>query len=76
LTQGISLLGLKKGQCGRVIGIRALSAKGLRKSMSFGIMPGTVIKVLQVFPVYVLKMEHTELALDTEIVKNILVEKM
>jgi Fe2+ transport system protein FeoA len=76
LKQENSLLSLKKGQSGRVIGIRAISDKGLRKSMSFGIMPGTVIKVLQVFPVYVLQMEHTELAVDIEIVKSIFVEKI
>lgn len=71
-----SLLALKKGQSGRVIGVRALGDKGLRKSMSFGILPGTIIKVVQIFPVYVLQMEHTELAVDAQIVKSILVEKI
>ncbi|MCE5286848.1 MAG: ferrous iron transport protein A [Pelosinus sp.] len=76
MKQGMPLFMLKKGQSGRVIGVSSLSDKGLRKSMSFGILPGTVIKVLQVFPVYVLQMEHTELAVDIQIVKSILVEKI
>lgn len=76
MKYGISLLELKKGQSGRVIGVSSLNDKGLRKSMAFGILPGTIIKVLQVFPVYVLQMEHTELAIDVQIVKSILVEKI
>lgn len=74
MRQGVSLLTLKIGQSGRVVGIKALNAAGLRKSMAFGIIPGAVIKILQVFPVYVLKMEHTELAVDAQIVKSIFVE--
>lgn len=76
MKQEISLFLLQKGQSGRVVGVRALSDSGLRKSMSFGILPGMVIKVVQTFPGYVLQIEHTELAVDIEIVKSIVVEKI
>lgn len=46
--------------------------KHLRKLAVFGVLPGVELEVLQVRPTYVLRIGHTELALDKEIAHNIL----
>lgn len=76
LKGSISLLLLRPGQRGRVMDLCFDDDKRLRKSMSFGILPGALIRVLQIFPVFVLEIEHTELAIDSSIAQGIMVEKI
>lgn len=45
--------------------------KHLRKLAVFGVLPGVELEVLQVRPTYVLRIGHTELALDKDIANNI-----
>lgn len=52
------------------------SDKGqLRKLTAFGILPGMEIDILQTYPTYVLRVGYTQIALDYEIAKNIIVTR-
>jgi ferrous iron transport protein A len=65
----------KKGNRVRVIRLLPNSRDHLRKITAFGIVPGVNIEVLQTYPVYVLKVGYTQIALDYEIAKNIIVTR-
>lgn len=47
----------------------------LHKLMSFGIAPGVKVKVHQKFPVYVIQVEETQIALEKEIIMDIFVRR-
>ena len=71
---GTTLATLRRGAAAT---IAALPADRGRQSklLAFGILPGTRVRVLQTFPVYVLAFGHTKLAIDREIAKAIRVIK-
>lgn len=56
-----------------VVRLLSVEDEKLRKLTAFGILPGVKIKILQTYPIYVLQVGHTQLALDYEIAKNIMV---
>lgn len=56
-----------------VVRLLPVENEKLRKLTTFGILPGVKIKILQNYPTYVLGVGHTEVALDYEIAKNIIV---
>lgn len=68
----ISLDTLRRGAAAT---IAALPADRGRQSklLAFGILPGTRVRILQTFPVYVLTFGHTKLAIDKEIASAITV---
>lgn len=68
----ISLATLRRGATAT---IAALPADRRRQSklLAFGILPGTGVRVLQTFPVYVLAFGHTKLAIDKDIARAITV---
>ena len=70
---GLSVTALTTGQKARVIAIQGNNAANLRKLIVFGLLPGREIEVLQTFPVYVLKIDNTQLALDYEAAQGITV---
>jgi len=47
----------------------------LARLLAFGILPGTAVEVLQTFPVYVVAIGHTRLAIDKEIASTVLVDR-
>ncbi len=55
--------------------VRLLSASGghLRKLTALGVLPGVKIEILQTYPAYVLKIGYTQIALDYNLAKNIIV---
>lgn len=61
-----SVTELKTGEKAKVVAIHGQNATSIRKLIVFGLLPGMEIEVLQTFPVYVLKIENTQLALDYE----------
>lgn len=61
-----SVTQLKTGEKARIIAIHGQSPANIRKLIVFGLLPGREIEVLQTFPVYVLKIDNTTLALDYE----------
>lgn len=64
-----------KGNKVRVVRLLINSGDHLQKITAFGILPGVNIEVLQTYPVYVLKVGCTQIALDYEIAKNIIVTR-
>ena len=71
----MNLTQLKSGDTGSITAIERLSGADRRKLIAFGIMPGAWLQVLQTVPVYVVKIENTELALDYEMARAIVVKR-
>lgn len=61
-------------QRARVVDMRALPVSQRDQLHGYGILPGCVLRVVQRLPVTVVQIEHTELAIETEIAQTILVE--
>lgn len=75
MFEPVALIELTKGDKMRVLRLLPVSEKELRKLIVFGILPGREIEVLQRYPIYVVKVGYTQVALDDEIAKNIIVTK-
>ncbi|MDF2634978.1 MAG: FeoA family protein [Pelosinus sp.] len=73
MVQLISIVRCKQGDIVRVVRLLLTGGEHLRKLTAFGILPGARIVILQTCPAYVLKVGCTEIALDYEIAKNIIV---
>lgn len=69
----ISLAALNPHERGKVAYIKPDSHSILEQLISFGMSPGVMVSVLQAKPVFCIKLENTELALDKDVVKNIFV---
>ncbi|MEG6585928.1 FeoA family protein [Dendrosporobacter sp. 1207_IL3150] len=63
------------GQIANVVEVRAADEAIVRKLAAFGILPGTQITIIQNSPAYVIRVEHTELAVDRIIASTIFVKK-
>lgn len=75
MDQIISIIRCKKGDSVFVVRLLLTGGDHLRKITAFGILPGAKIAILQTWPVYVLKVGCTQVALDYEIAKNIIVTR-
>ncbi len=74
MANHVPITELKPGESARVVSLPNESSY-LRKLTSFGILPGVEVEVLQVSPAYVLCIEYTQLAVDFEVARRIIVEK-
>jgi len=72
----ISLSQLRDGESGKIAYIKPESHATLEHLMSLGFSPGIIITVEQTRPVFCLKYENTELAIDRDIVNTIFVWKI
>ncbi|MBF0289324.1 MAG: metal-dependent transcriptional regulator [SAR324 cluster bacterium] len=72
----VSLHDLKPGEKGKITYIKPGSHSNLHHLISLGLTPGTIVTAHRKSPAFCIKFEHTELALDEDIVKNIFVWKM
>ncbi len=68
-----SLAEVKSGQEARVAYINTNSNRRMHQLTQLGIQPGKKIKVHQTYPALVIKIDSTQLALDNEVAKDILV---
>lgn len=71
----MNLTQLKSGDAGLITALQRLSGADQRKLIAFGLVPGALLQVLQTIPVYVVKIENTELALDYEMARAIVVRR-
>lgn len=71
----MSLDELMPGDKGKVTYIKPDDHGMLEHLVSFGLSPGTLVRVQQKAPVFCVRFENTELALDKKVVKNIFVWK-
>ncbi len=62
----VPLSSLKKGQRGTVDCLLPQKEKDLQKYLILGLVPGESIIVLHHNPLYVIQVEHTQIALDQE----------
>jgi DtxR family transcriptional regulator, Mn-dependent transcriptional regulator len=72
----IPLEELRLGEQGRIVFIAPKSHQRLDRLSTLGIIPGSLIRMHQKNPSYVLEIGQTTLALDKEIVKDIYVKKV
>lgn len=70
------LLDLKLGEEGRVVFITPKSRVRLDRLSAFGLIPGSVVKLMQKRPSYVLEIGETTLALDEHIGREIYVKRV
>lgn len=70
------LANLKLGEEGRVVFIVPKSRSRLERLSALGLIPGSVVKLAQKHPSFVLEIGETTLALDEEIVREIYVKKV
>jgi DtxR family Mn-dependent transcriptional regulator len=70
------LADLKPGEEGRVVFIAPRSRSRLERLSALGLIPGSVLKLAQKHPSFVLEVGETTLALDEEIVREIYVKKV
>ena len=68
-----SLLSLKKGERAQIHSLLTNNEATLRKFMAFGILPGAVVEIIQISPVYVLRVDFTQVAVDSELAGKIMV---
>lgn len=64
------------GSKGRIVFIIPSEAARLGRLSSIGIAPGSVIKLIQKMPSYVIQIDETTIAIDPDIAKEILVKKI
>ena len=67
----VPLTSLKTGEEGKVAYLSSASPSRLHKLMAFGIAPGMRVKVHQHYPTMVVQCEHTQLAMEEEIARDI-----
>jgi DtxR family Mn-dependent transcriptional regulator len=72
----IPLEELGLGEEGRIVFIAPKSHQRLDRLSTLGIVPGSVLRMHQKNPSYVLQIGETTLALDRDIVRNIYVKKV
>jgi DtxR family Mn-dependent transcriptional regulator len=71
----LPLTELSPGEGGRIVFIAPKEHKRLDKLTSFGVVPGSVIKLHQKTPSFIIKIGETDLAIDEDIAKEIYVRK-
>ena len=76
IAPGMSLLtDMEKNSPARITGFSpSLSLKLKAHLQAYGIIPGNILRVQQKKPVTVVQVEHTEIALETELAEAIYVE--
>lgn len=67
---------LKAGEKGKILYIATKHHPRLDKLTALGVSPGEEVKIHQVFPSFVIKIGETDIALDTEVLKDIFVRKI
>lgn len=68
-----SIIDVDKGTKGKVAYLHTKDNKKLQKLMAMGILPGVSIQVVQKFPSYVLKIGHSQVAMDEEMTRDVYV---
>jgi DtxR family Mn-dependent transcriptional regulator len=70
-TQVVPLTALAPGERGRVIYITPRSHHRMHRLSSLGLTPGTVVEVHQRRPVYCIRFEETELAVERDVAEDV-----
>lgn len=68
-----SIADVDKGAKGKVAYLHTKDNKKLQKLMAMGILPGVSIQVVQKFPSFVLKIGHSQVAMDEEMARDVFI---
>ena len=68
-----SIADVNKGTKGKVAYLHTKDNKKLQKLMAMGILPGVSIQVVQKFPSFILKIGHSQIAMDEEMARDIFI---
>ena len=66
---------LKSGQIGRIVYVSTKHHSRLDRLTDLGITPGVEVKVHQTFPAFVVKIGETDIAIDTDVLKDVYVRR-
>ncbi len=72
----VPLSKLAAGEAAQIVYMLTREHPQLHKLMSFGVTPGARISVHQVFPSFVIQVDETQVALESEIAKEIFVKRL
>jgi len=72
----IPLNKLKAGQTGRILYVSTKHHSRLDRLTDLGVTPGEEVRVHQTFPAFVLKVRETDIAVDTDVLKDVYVRRM
>lgn len=72
----VRLIDFEVGQKGKILFITPSEAARIGRLSSIGIIPGTIIKLLQKRPSIVIQMDETTIAIDPELAREIFVKKV
>ena len=68
-----SITELRKGAKGKIAYLQTKDNRKLQKLMALGLLPGVSIEMRQKFPSYVLKVGHSQIAMDEEMARDVYV---
>ena len=66
---------LKSGETGRIVYVSTKHHARLDRLTDLGITPGELVRVHQTFPAFVIKIGETDIAIDTDVIKDVFVRK-
>jgi len=72
----LPLTKLKKGQSGKIVYIKSDRRENLDTVLAIGLLPGRKVEVIRTFPSHVFQMEHTQIAVDSEIAESIYIGEL
>ncbi|MBU4536295.1 MAG: metal-dependent transcriptional regulator [Euryarchaeota archaeon] len=64
---------MDKGEKGEIVYIKSSKRDNLQKILAMGVLPGRKIEIIQTYPSHVFQMEHTQMAVDSDIAGSIYV---
>jgi len=70
-----SLAALRPGQSGEIVQVSSRDSGRLQRLMAMGLLPGARFRLLRTFPAFVLQVGFTQIALDEDIARDILVRQ-
>jgi len=72
----VSLDRLEPGQTARVVELRSTDAARLERLSAYGLAPGSHLRLEQLRPAVIIRVDETEISVDREIAREILVQAM
>lgn len=72
----VNLTHLAPGERGRISYLKPKNPERLHRLMSFGLTPGTVVRLEQTSPAFCIRYEGTEIALDRQVAEDVFLSRM
>ena len=71
----VALTELKAGEGGEIAYLAATDVRKMQKLMSMGVLPGSRLQLIRVYPTFIFKVGHSEFAVDSDLAREIFVRK-